>query len=178
MFRKLSTQELNRKSVDEFRRSEKIPVIIVLDNVRSMNNVGSIFRSADAFLLQGIFICGYTPKPPHRDIEKTALGATGTVHWEYHPEILPALKELQNNGYKLCAIEQASGSVLLQDWKVDREEKWALILGNEVEGVQEDVVEICDQVVEIPQSGMKHSLNISVAAGIVFWKLYEQYLKF
>ena len=178
MFRKLSTAELNRKSVDEFQRSEKIPVIIVLDNVRSMNNVGSIFRSADAFLLEGIHICGYTPRPPHRDIEKTALGATGTVQWEYHADIIPALKELKSRGYRLCAIEQAEGSTMLQDWNIDKEEKWALILGNEVEGVQNEVMALCDRVLEIPQSGMKHSLNISVAAGIVFWKLYEQYLKF
>ena len=178
MFRKLTTAELNRKSVHEFRNSEKIPVIIVLDNVRSMNNVGSIFRSADAFLLEGIHICGYTARPPHRDIEKTALGATDTVHWEYHAEIVPALKELQNKGYKLCAVEQAEGSTSLQDWNMKKDEKWVLILGNEVEGVQDQVVALCDQVLEIPQSGMKHSLNISVAAGVVFWKIYEQYLKF
>ena len=172
MFRKLTTSELNRKSVEEFRRSEKIPVVVVLDNVRSMNNVGSIFRTADAFLMQGIYLCGYTPCPPHRDIQKTALGATETVHWEYHPNILTALAGLKQEGYKICAVEQAEGSVMLQDWRVGGQEKWALVLGNEVEGVQDEVISICDQCVEIPQSGMKHSLNISVATGIVLWKLY------
>lgn len=176
MFRKRSTPELNRKSVEEFRRSEKIPVVVVLDNVRSMNNVGSIFRTADAFLMQGIYLCGYTPCPPHRDIQKTALGATETVHWEYHPNITTALEELKKEGYKICAVEQAEGSVMLQDWSVENDEKWALVLGNEVEGVQDEVINICDQCVEIPQSGMKHSLNISVATGIVLWDLYSKYL--
>lgn len=177
MFRKRSTPELNRKSVEEFRRSEKIPVVVVLDNVRSMNNVGSIFRTADAFLMQGIYLCGYTPCPPHRDIQKTALGATETVHWEYHPNITTALEELKKEGYKICAVEQAEGSLMLQDWSVENDEKWALVLGNEVDGVQDEVIRICDQCVEIPQSGMKHSLNISVATGIVLWDLYSKYLR-
>jgi len=172
--RKLSMNELNRKSVEEFRRSEKIPVIAVLDNVRSMNNVGSIFRSSDAFLLESIFLCGYTPRPPHRDINKTALGATDTVTWEYHENILPALDMLKQKGYQVYAVEQAEGSIMLNDLVVDKSAKIALVFGNEVEGVQDEVISISDKCIEIPQSGMKHSLNISVAAGIVFWQLYKQ----
>jgi len=172
--RKLSMDELNRKSVEEFRRSEKIPVIAVLDNVRSMNNVGSIFRSSDAFLLESIYLCGYTPRPPHRDINKTALGATDTVTWEYHENILPALDMLKQKGYQVYAVEQAEGSIMLNDLVIDKSAKIALVFGNEVEGVQDEVISISDQCIEIPQSGMKHSLNISVAAGIVFWQLYKQ----
>jgi 23S rRNA (guanosine2251-2'-O)-methyltransferase len=167
--------ELNRKSVEEFRRSEKIPVIAVLDNVRSMNNVGSIFRSSDAFLLESIYLCGYTPRPPHRDINKTALGATDTVTWEYHENIVPAIDLLKQKGYLIYAVEQAEGSVMLNDLVVDKSAKIALVFGNEVEGVQDEVINICDQCIEIPQSGMKHSLNISVAAGIVFWQFFKQY---
>ena len=166
--------ELNRKSVEEFRRSAKIPVIAVLDNVRSMNNVGSIFRSSDAFLLESIYLCGYTPRPPHRDINKTALGATDTVTWEYHENILPALDMLKQKGYQVYAVEQAEGSIMLNDLVIDKSAKIALVFGNEVEGVQDEVISISDQCIEIPQSGMKHSLNISVAAGIVFWQLYKQ----
>ena len=167
--------ELNRKSVEEFRRSEKIPVVVVLDNVRSMNNVGSIFRSADAFLLEAIYLCGYTPRPPHRDIQKTALGATETVRWEYHEAIVPALLQLKQNGYAICAVEQAEGSIMLQDLTMQKSAKIALVFGNEVEGVQDEVINICDQCIEIPQAGMKHSLNISVAAGIVFWEMYRAF---
>lgn len=172
-FRKLKTSELSRLSVDEFKRTNKLPVIIVLDNVRSMNNVGSIFRSADGFLMEAILLCGYTPRPPHRDIEKTALGATDTVHWEYRENIVDALQELKVKGYRVCALEQVEGSVMLQDWTPQRDEKWVLVLGNEVEGVQDEVLALCDQAVEIPQGGMKHSLNVSVAAAIVMYKIYE-----
>jgi tRNA G18 (ribose-2'-O)-methylase SpoU len=170
-FKKLSMEELGRKSVDEFRTAEKSPVVVLLDNVRSMHNVGSVFRSADAFLVHGIFLCGYTPRPPHRDIHKTALGATETVHWEYEAEILPLLGRLKEDGYLLCAVEQAEGSTALGDLQLAAGQKIALILGNEVEGVQDAVLEQSDLCVEIPQSGMKHSLNISVAAGIVLWEV-------
>ena len=163
--------ELNRKTVDEFRQSSKIPVMVVLDNVRSMNNVGSIFRSSDAFLLSGIYLCGYTPRPPHRDINKTALGATESVHWEYHENILTAIDQLKKQGYSIYAVEQADGSVELQNLRLDKNKKIALVFGNEVEGVQDSVINICDGCIEIPQSGMKHSLNISVAAGIVLWEI-------
>lgn len=166
---------MERKSVDEFHRSEKIPVVIILDNVRSMNNVGSVFRTADAFLLEAIVLCGYTPRPPHRDIQKTALGATETVRWSYEENITNAVQKLKQEGYRICAVEQTEGSTSLVDWSILPEEKWALILGNEVEGVQDTALALCDAVVEIPQSGMKHSLNISVAAGIVFWEVYKRY---
>ena len=166
---------MERKSVDEFHRSEKIPVVIILDNVRSMNNVGSVFRTADAFLLEAIVLCGYTPRPPHRDIQKTALGATETVRWSYEENITSAVQKLKQEGYRICAVEQTEGSTSLVDWSILPEEKWALILGNEVEGVQDAALALCDAVVEIPQSGMKHSLNISVAAGIVFWEVYKRY---
>lgn len=168
-------EELNRKTVEEFRRTEKIPVIAVLDNVRSMNNVGSIFRSSDAFLLEAIYLCGYTPRPPHRDIHKTALGATETVHWEYHEAIMPALDKLKQDGYVIYAVEQAAGSTMLQDLVIKESDKIVLVFGNEVEGVQDDVISICDQCIEIPQAGVKHSLNISVAAGIVFWEMYRAF---
>lgn len=172
-FRKLTTSEMERLSVDEFRRTEKIPVLVVLDNVRSMNNVGSVFRCADAFLVEGIMLCGYTPRPPHRDINKTALGATETVAWSYEEHIVEALQRLKQEGYRILAVEQAEGSTLLKDLKLEPGEKWAMVMGNEVEGVQDEVLAICDAVVEIPQGGMKHSLNISVAAGIVMYKIFE-----
>ena len=172
--RKLSMDELNRKSIAEFRHSQKIPVIILLDNVRSMHNVGSIFRTADAFLLQGIYLCGYTPKPPHRDIHKTALGATETVHWEYHHSIKLALQQLKAEGFTIYGVEQAEGSTLLQELEIKKDEKIALVFGNEVEGVQDEVIGLCDKCIEIPQSGMKHSLNISVAAGITIWEMYKR----
>ena len=171
-FRKLTAAGMSRLSPDEFRRAEKIPVVVVLDNVRSMHNVGSIFRSADAFLVESIMLCGYTPRPPHRDIQKTALGATETVHWSYAENILEALQRLKTEGFRICAVEQAEGSTRLQDWKPEHGEKWALVMGNEVEGVQDDVLAVCDAVLEIPQGGMKHSLNIAVAAGIVMWQAY------
>ncbi len=164
-------EELGRKSVAEFRTSEKSPVVVVLDNVRSMHNVGSVFRSADAFLTRGIYLCGYTPRPPHRDIHKTALGATETVHWEYEPEIISLIQRLKSEGYTICAVEQAEGSIPLQELELKAGLKIALVFGNEVEGVQDPVLELCDLCVEIPQSGMKHSLNISVAAGIVLWEI-------
>lgn len=170
-FKKLSMEELGRKSVAEFRTSEKSPVVVVLDNVRSMHNVGSVFRSADAFLTRGIYLCGYTPRPPHRDIHKTALGATETVHWEYEPEIISLIQRLKSEGYTICAVEQAEGSIPLQELELKAGLKIALVFGNEVEGVQDPVLELCDLCVEIPQSGMKHSLNISVAAGIVLWEI-------
>ncbi len=140
-----------------------------------MNNVGSVFRTADAFLLEAIVLCGYTPRPPHRDIQKTALGATETVRWSYEENITSAVQKLKEEGYRICAVEQTEGSTSLVDWSILPEEKWALILGNEVEGVQDAALALCDAVVEIPQSGMKHSLNISVAAGIVFWEVYKRY---
>jgi 23S rRNA (guanosine2251-2'-O)-methyltransferase len=169
--RKLGMDELNRKTVDEFRKADKNRVIVVLENIRSMQNVGSVFRSADAFLMEAIYLIGYTPQPPHRDIHKTALGATESVTWKYFPKTNDAIAELKAEGYKIYGIEQAEGSILLQDFKKDEEEKIALIFGNEAEGVEQETLLQCDGCIEIPQLGMKHSLNISVAAGVVMWEL-------
>lgn len=163
--------ELNRKSVDEFKRSEKIPVIVVMDNIRSMHNVGSVFRTADAFLLEAIYLCGYTAQPPHRDINKTALGATETVSWKHFETTVEAVKTLQQNGYKVYAIEQVESSISLENFSIRADEKTAVVFGNEVEGVQQEVIALCEGCIEIPQLGMKHSLNISVAAGIVLWEI-------
>ena len=169
--RKLGMDELNRKSVPEFRESEKTPVVVVLDNIRSMHNVGSVFRTADAFLLEGIFLCGYTPQPPHRDIHKTALGATETVHWKYFGDTVTAVRTLKDEGYAVYAVEQVENSVPLQEFAAQHSGKLAVIFGNEVSGVGEEALKLCDGSVEIPQWGMKHSLNISIAAGIVLWEL-------
>jgi len=171
--RKLSMDELGRKSVEEFKAAKKNMIIAVLDNIRSMHNVGSVFRTADAFLLEGICLCGYTPQPPHRDIHKTALGATETVDWIHFPTATEAVQALKERGYKVFAIEQVEKSISLEKFVVDLEEKLAVVFGNEVEGVNNDVIKFCDGCIEIPQLGMKHSLNISVAAGIVLYKLSE-----
>lgn len=173
---KLSMDELNRKTVAEFKRAEKNPVIVVLDNIRSMHNVGSVFRTADAFLMEAIFLCGYTPQPPHRDINKTALGATETVDWMYFETTLEAIKVLKHRGYKIFAIEQVEGSISLGNF-FQPNEKLAVIFGNEVTGVDANLLPLCDGCIEIPQWGMKHSLNISVAAGIVLWELSEHRCK-
>jgi 23S rRNA (guanosine2251-2'-O)-methyltransferase len=169
--RKLSMDELGRKSVQEFKRSGKTPIIVVLENIRSMHNVGSVFRTADAFLIQHIYLCGYTPQPPHRDINKTALGATETVEWRYFKDSKKAILELKEAGYKVFAVEQTEGSWLLNEVQLKADEKIAIVFGNEVEGVSNDALLLCDGSLEIPQLGMKHSLNVSVAAGIVLWEL-------
>ncbi|MBO9572126.1 MAG: RNA methyltransferase [Chitinophagaceae bacterium] len=163
--------DLNRKSVEEFKQSEKLPVVVILDNVRSMHNVGSVFRTADAFLISGIWLCGYTPRPPHRDINKTALGATETVEWKYAGTTIEAVNVLKQEGYRIFAVEQVEKSIPLQEFSFTKEEKIAVIFGNEVTGVDAEVVRNSDGCIEIPQFGMKHSLNISVAAGIVLWEL-------
>ena len=168
--------DLNRKTVEEFRSAKKIPVIVVLDNIRSMHNVGSVFRTADGFLLEAVYLCGYTPKPPHRDIQKTALGATETVAWKSFEVAAEAITLLKQDGYKILAVEQAKQSVMLHQIKFPVNEKLAVIFGNEVEGVQQQLINMSDVCIEIPQFGMKHSLNVSVAAGIVLWKLVESQL--
>lgn len=168
--RKLSMDELGRMSVDEFKQAGKNPVMIVLDNIRSMHNVGSVFRTADAFLAEGICLCGYTPQPPHRDIHKTALGATETVDWFYFATTVEAVQALKAKGYRIFAVEQVEGSISLERFSA-ADEKVAVVFGNEVEGVDQDVIALCDGCIEIPQLGMKHSLNISVAAGIVLWEM-------
>jgi len=166
--------ELGRMSVDEFKQADKSKVVVVLDNVRSMHNVGSVFRTADAFLIQSVYLCGYTPKPPHRDIQKTALGATETVEWHYISNTMEAVNLLKEKGYKIFAVEQAEGSVSLE--KFNPEDNIAVIFGNEVEGVDVEVLKHCDACIEIPQFGTKHSLNISVAAGIVLWDITRKQL--
>lgn len=163
--------ELGRKSVEEFKQASKTPLIAVLDNIRSMHNVGSVFRTADAFLIEAIFLCGYTPQPPHRDINKTALGATESVDWIYFGAATEAVTELKNKGYKVFAVEQTEGSISLEKFSASGNDKIAVVFGNEVEGVQDDVLKLVDGSIEIPQLGMKHSLNISVAAGIVLWEM-------
>lgn len=168
--------ELERKSIDEFKQSEKIPIVVVLDEVRSMNNVGSVFRTSDSFLIETIYLCGFTPTPPHRDIQKTALGATETVEWKHVQSTHEAVKQLKENGYKVFAVEQVHGSILLHQFKIDGAQKYAFVFGNEVNGVQEEVISLCDGVIEIPQLGSKHSLNISVSAGILLWEVSKFYL--
>lgn len=163
--------DLNRKSVEEFKSAEKIPLVAILDNVRSMHNVGSVFRSADAFLIHGIWLCGYTPKPPHRDIQKTALGATETVEWHYAASTMDAIELLKKDGYRVFSVEQVEKSIPLHEFSFQNSEKLAVVFGNEVSGVSPEVINACEGCIEIPQFGMKHSLNISVAAGIVLWEL-------
>jgi tRNA G18 (ribose-2'-O)-methylase SpoU len=163
--------ELNRKTVEEFKQAEKNKVIVLLDNIRSAYNVGSIFRTADAFLIECIFICGYTPPPTHRSMHKTALGAVDTVDWMQFDKITDAIRQLKENDYAVYAIEQAEGSIGLEKFQQPANKKIAVIFGNEVTGVQNEAIEMCQGCIEIPQQGMKHSLNVSVAAGIVLWQL-------
>ena len=162
-------EELGRKSVEDFKLADKKPLVVVMDNIRSMHNVGSVFRTADAFLISGICLCGFTPQPPHRDIHKTALGATDTVDWLYYEHTVDAVLALKARGYKVLAIEQTEGSIMLDEY-VDKQIPTAFVFGNEVDGVSDEVIQVCDGVIEIPQWGMKHSLNISVAAAVVLWE--------
>ena len=174
--RKLLNSELERKSIEQFKRTEKAPFIIVLDNVRSQSNVGSIFRTADAFLTEAIYICGITSCPPHREIQKTALGATESVSWKYYSQTSDAIIDLKEKGYRIIAVEQAEGSVELQNLQIENETKYALVFGHEVNGVDQEIVNICDQCVEIPQFGTKHSFNIAISVGIVLWELNKKRL--
>jgi 23S rRNA (guanosine2251-2'-O)-methyltransferase len=169
--RKLRMDELPRKTASEFKTAEKLPVIILMENIRSMHNVGSVFRTADAFLAESIYLCGYTQQPPHRDIHKTALGATETVSWMYQKSALEAVQYLKSEGYRTVGVEQVAESIPLNNFNWVHNQKLVLIFGNEVEGVSDEVLAICDACLEIPQFGMKHSLNVSVAAGIVLWEL-------
>ena len=171
--RKLKNSELERKTVKEFKKSQKIPVTVVLDNIRSLNNIGSVFRTSDAFLIERIFLCGITAVPPHNDIRKTALGATESVDWEYSKKPEDAIEKLKKENYRIISIEQAEGSILLQNYEIEQDKKYAVIFGNEVKGVQQVIVDMSDDCIEIPQEGTKHSLNISVSAGIVLWDFYK-----
>ena len=175
MNRKLKNEELNRISVDEFKSATKTPVVIVLDNIRSLNNIGSVFRTADAFLIEAVYLCGITAQPPHREIQKTALGATETVEWKYFESTTDAINELKTNGFKIASIEQAENSTMLNEFNFKQNEKLAMIFGNEVKGVEQEAINLSDVVIEIPQYGTKHSLNISVSAGVVIWDLYQKF---
>ena len=173
MGRKKSMLELHRVGVEEYKQVAKLPVTLVLDNVRSEMNVGSVFRTADAFLIERVCLCGITPQPPKSEIHKTALGAEESVAWQYYPTTLDAVQELKAVGYLVCSIEQVHDSVSLADFTVDVNQPLAIVLGNEVKGVSQDVVDASDQCVEIPQEGTKHSLNISCCAAIVMWHVYH-----
>lgn len=172
--RKLRNEELDRLDVDTFKRAEKTPLIIILDNVRSLNNIGSVFRTADAFLIEKIYLCGITATPPHKDIRKTALGATDSVAWEYRKNTVELIGELKSRKYTVVALEQAVNTILLNKVKIKKIKKYALVFGNEVKGVSQEAVDCCDEVVEIPQCGTKHSLNISVSVGIAVWDYWSK----
>lgn len=172
--RKLKNEELGRLEVEEFKQVEKTPIVIILDNVRSLNNIGSVFRTADGFLLEKIYLCGITATPPHKDIHKTALGATESVEWEYKKDTLDAISELKKSGYIIISAEQAEGSTSLQDFKIIPDKKYAIIFGHEVKGVSQTAVDSSDYCIEIPQYGTKHSFNISVSVGVIMWELFKQ----
>jgi tRNA G18 (ribose-2'-O)-methylase SpoU len=172
--RKLENSELERKSIEDFKKSDKTPLILVLDDIRSLHNIGSVFRTADAFLIEKIILCGITATPPNKEIHKTALGATETVAWEHHENVLEVIENLKKENVMTLAIEQVESAIFLQDFKVKKNQKYALIFGNEVYGVAQEAVAICDGCIEIPQLGTKHSLNISVSAGIVVWDLFQK----
>jgi len=180
--RKLKNSELDRLSVEAFKAKTKTPIIIVLDNIRSLNNVGSVFRTSDAFLIEKIYLCGITATPPHKDIHKTALGSTDTVAWEYVENTMDVVNKLKAEQVRVCAVEQAENATMLNTFEVGADTRYALVFGNEVKGVAQDVVSASDEVIEIPQFGTKHSLNISVSCGVVVWdifsKLVNQFTKY
>ncbi|WP_136667502.1 RNA methyltransferase [Flavobacterium sp. H122] len=170
--RKIENSELERKSVEEFKQAEKTPIIIVLDDIRSLHNIGSVFRTSDAFLIEKIYLCGITATPPNKEIHKTALGATETVTWEYQKDVLDVIKSLKADNTEVYAIEQVENAIFLDNFKPEATKKYALVFGNEVFGVNQEAVKLCDGAIEIPQLGTKHSLNISVSTGIVIWDLF------
>ncbi|MDR0982221.1 MAG: RNA methyltransferase [Culturomica sp.] len=175
-FRKLLNEELNRISTEEFKNAEKLPVSIILDNVRSLNNIGSIFRTADAFRIEKIWLCGITATPPNREIHKTALGAEDSIDWEYSGSTVEVVKKLKQAGYLIYSAEQAENSISLETFRLQPEQKYAIIFGNEIKGVQQEAVDLSDGCLEIPQFGTKHSFNISVSAGIVLWQIVTPFL--
>jgi tRNA G18 (ribose-2'-O)-methylase SpoU len=172
--RKLKNSELERLNVVDFKATQKSPIIIVLDNIRSLNNIGSVFRTSDAFLIEKIYLCGITAKPPHKDIHKTALGSTDSVAWEYVENTMDLITRLKSEKIKICTIEQAENATMLHDFNPLKETTYAFVFGNEVKGVHQDVVSESDVVIEIPQFGTKHSLNISVSAGVVIWDVFSK----
>lgn len=176
MNRKLKLWELNRVSESEFKTQKKFPLIIVLDNIRSLNNIGSFFRTSDAFNVEKIYLCGITAKPPHRDINKTALGATDSVEWEHVESTEEIVKSLKQSGYSICSIEQAENTTALNEINNLNDSKFALVFGNEVDGVDQKIIDLSDRIIEIPQFGTKHSLNVSVCAGVVMWEFVKRYI--
>ena len=174
MNRKLKLQELGRMDVPAFKEADKVPITVLLDNIRSLNNIGSVFRTADAFRIEEVILCGYTARPPHRDITRTALGATESVTWQHIESATEAVTSLKEKGYKVLAVEQAQNTTLLHDFTPSSGQAVAIVLGNEVEGVQQSVIDACDGCLEIPQFGTKHSLNVSVCAGVVLYELYAK----
>ncbi|WP_179349923.1 RNA methyltransferase [Winogradskyella pacifica] len=174
MKRKLKNEELDRLEVSEFKDAKKTPIIIILDNIRSLNNIGSVFRTSDAFLIEKIYLCGITAQPPHNDIRKTALGSTETVDWEYAEHTLDVVEKLKSKNVNICSIEQAENATMLNDFKPEPNTKYAFVFGNEVKGVDQNVVDASDVVIEIPQYGTKHSLNISVSCGVVVWDVFSK----
>lgn len=176
MYRKLKITEMGRMSVDEFHEAEKLPLVVVLDGVRSLYNVGSVFRTSDAFRVAGVVLCGITATPPNAEIHKTALGAEDSISWNYYADTMEAAAWLRSEGYTLLAIEQCEGSTMLQDFDPEPNKKYAVVLGNEVKGVQQQVVDACDACLEIPQFGTKHSMNVSVTAGIIIWHFANKLL--
>lgn len=165
---------MNRLTPEEFKESRKLPLVVILDHIRSLNNVGSVFRTSDAFRVESIYLCGITACPPNAEIHKTALGAEETVDWKYFNDTLEAVENLKKDGYTVCAIEQVEGSVMLDKLQLDKDKKYAIVMGNEVKGVQQSVVDKCDMCIEIPQYGTKHSLNVSVTTGIVIWEFFNK----
>ena len=172
--RKLENSELERKTIEDFKKSDKTPLILILDDIRSLHNIGSVFRTADAFLIEKIYLCGITASPPNKEIHKTALGATETVVWEHQTNVLDVIQKLKEEKVTTLAIEQVESAIFLQDFTVEEGRKYALVFGNEVHGVSQEAVALCDGCIEIPQLGTKHSLNISISAGIVVWDLFQK----
>ncbi|MDY3317017.1 RNA methyltransferase [Riemerella anatipestifer] len=173
MTKKLKLEELGRIDIETFKKTSKTPLVVVLDNIRSMHNVGALFRTADAFLIERIVLCGITPQPPHREIHKAALGATESVDWGYQKTISVAIEELKTQGYNIIGIEQTTDSISLSDFEINPNQKYALVLGNEVEGLSDEALSLYDSFIEIPQLGTKHSLNVSVCGGIVIWSFFK-----
>lgn len=172
--RKLENSELDRKSIEDFKQAKKNPITIILDDIRSLHNIGSVFRTSDAFLIEKIYLCGITATPPNKEIHKTALGATETVTWEHHKSVIEVIENLKKEGISVYAIEQVENAIFLNDFKAEENKKYALIFGNEVFGVSQEAIKLCHGTIEIPQLGTKHSLNISVSAGIVVWDLFQK----
>ena len=175
--RKLKVTEMNRLTVEEFKEAKKIPLVVVLDDVRSLHNIGAVFRTSDAFLVNSIYLCGITATPPHPEMHKTALGAEYTVDWKYFKNTEDAVNELHTMGYTVFAIEQCEGSTMLDKLVLETDKRYAVVLGNEVKGVKQEVVDMCDGCIEIPQFGTKHSLNVSVTAGIILWEFAKELAK-